>query len=240
MIDFEREYEALLAEPIMAGAEQVSFQDVGTGNIDLRPTLLLHNVRLVCSVCNSREAFAPVGSSDVSADRSGNHTKGFKNVQVFSIAYQCQVCKEIPETFLVRWEGLSLKLEGRSPFETLDIPPQIPKKEAKFYRDAVVAMHGGKTLAALFYLRTFLEQFARRVTGIAGRETGENIMEAYGTSIPENLRGSIPSMREWYGKLSEAVHGAREDATLFESAREAIDQHFDVRRVFKIPEKMLS
>jgi hypothetical protein len=236
--EFKNQCEAMLAEPIVAAKEQVSYQDVENGYIDLKPTLLLLNVKLFCTACGCREAFAPVSSSDISADRAGNRDKGFKGVQVFSLAYQCQVCKGTPETFLVRREGMTIVLEGRSPFEHVDVPPQIPKAVAKYYRDALVAMHGGKTLAALFYLRTFLEQFARRVTKIEGRETGEKIMEAYGGSIPPDLRDRIPSMREWYDNLSVAIHGAKEDAELFQSALDAVNQHFDIRRVFKIQETM--
>lgn len=47
----------------------------------------------------------------------------------------------------------------------------------------------------------------------------------------------MPSLREWYGRLSEPIHAAKADEGLFEEAREAIEQHFEIRRVFKIPEK---
>jgi hypothetical protein len=112
----------------------------------------------------------------------------------------------------------------------------LPKSEKKFFRDALIAYHGGKTLAALFYLRTFLEQFARRVTGISGRETGESIMESYAATIPLNLRSTMPSLGEWYGKLSEALHLAQEDANIFEEAMEQIIHHFDLRRVHRLSE----
>jgi len=40
--------------------------------------------------------------------------------------------------------------------------------------DSMIAAHGGKILAALFYLRAFIEQFARRVLGETNRRYGEN------------------------------------------------------------------
>jgi hypothetical protein len=46
----------------------------------------------------------------------------------------------------------------------------------------------------------------------------------------------MPSLREWYDKLSEALHSAKEDAGLFESAKTEIEKHFDIRRVFAISE----
>ena len=96
-------------------------------------------------------------------------------------------------------------------------------------------------MAALFYLRTFIEQFARRQTGTMGtKKTGDEIMSSYADTIPAEHRGSMPSLREWYDKLSEALHNAREDAELFEKARAEIEHHFDIRRVFKIPDSAAS
>lgn len=96
------------------------------------------------------------------------------------------------------------------------VPIYIPKPEQPLYRDAVIAIHAGKTLAALFYLRTFIEQFARRQTLPKGRLTGDELMNAYIETLPKEHRDHMPSLGEWYGKLSEALHAAREDAELFE------------------------
>jgi hypothetical protein len=35
-------------------------------------------------------------------------------------------------------------------------------------------------------------------------------------------------------KLSEAVHGAKEDAELFAAAKEKIEEHFEFRRLYKL------
>jgi hypothetical protein len=72
-----------------------------------------------------------------------------------------------------------------------------------------------------------------------GRETGDEIMEAYSGTLPNAQRDQMPSLREWYGKLSAPIHTADEVAAdnLFDPAREEIERHFDIRRVFKIPEK---
>ena len=52
--------------------------------------------------------------------------------------------------------------------EQVILPSFIPKHEKHLFRDAVIAYQAGKFLAAVFYLRTFIEQFARRVAGIQG------------------------------------------------------------------------
>jgi hypothetical protein len=91
-------------------------------------------------------------------------------------------------------------------------------------------------MAALFYLRVFTEQFARRATGETGRRYGAELLEEYGKTIPETHRGTMPSLREWYDKLSEPIQAAKEDEKLFEEAKEAICQHFEIRKVFQISE----
>jgi hypothetical protein len=60
---------------------------------------------------------------------------------------------------------------------------------------------------------------------------GETIMDKYMETIPENIRGYVPSFRSLYEKLSEAVHTATEDAELFESVQRDVEKHFDIRRV---------
>ena len=108
-------------------------------------------------------------------------------------------------------------------------------RERDHFRDALIAVHGGKPSAGLFYLRMFMELFARRATGETGKCYGEELMEAYYKDpAPPEHRGSLPNFKEWYGKLSEPVHTGKADEALFEEAREALDRHFDMRRLFKI------
>lgn len=209
--------------------------------------LLVGNVKLFCSRCEAREAFRPIWFSDITNELLGlrkNSAEKFKiafgnTFQLFSLVFQCQRCEGLPETFLVKRDGLDLVLEGRSPIEHIELHGFIPKDEKHWFRDAVIAFQTGKVLAALFYLRTFIEQFARRKTGTQNdKKTGDDILTAYATTIPENIRETMPSLKEWYDKLSAALHGANEDSELFESAREKIEEHFDIRRVHKLDSKV--
>src|SRR5207249_1279578 len=104
--------------------------------------------------------------------------------QLFSILLQCQRCMGKPEAVLIRREQWRLSLHGRSPMEYVDVPKFIPKEESHLFRDSMVAAHGGKILAALFYLRAFIEQFARRVIAETGRRYGEELMESMGRRSP--------------------------------------------------------
>lgn len=196
------------------------------------PTLVIKNVKLSCRTCSRREAFAP--GWRVSYPNDGSVFASLPHLLL--LTYQCQGCQRAPEALLVRREGWEFQLHGRSPIEEVEIPKYLPKSEYRFYRDAIIAFNSGKILAAVFYLRTFIEQFARRLTGHTGKITGDEVMTAYSDTLPPALRDMMPSLREWYEKLSVPIHAAKEDAEVFEAAREAIERHFDMRRVHAIPE----
>lgn len=208
-------------------------------------TLIVGNVKLFCSDCDAREAFRPIWLSDITGElvrEKTNHQKSLpqetfkisfrRDWQLFSLVFQCQRCQGLPETFLIKRRELDLFIEGRSPIEHVEVPSYIPKQEKHWFRDALVAFQSGKILAGLFYLRTFIEQFARRKTNLEDeKRTGEEIMAAYIKTLPENLRDAMPSLGEWYEKISGSLHGANEDSELFENARQRIEKHFDIRRV---------
>jgi hypothetical protein len=225
-------------KPVMSSV----FENAGVAGQTVQiksPILLITNVKLFCATCDSSEVFSPLWGKDVAEECLGAHNKAMPRLedhQLFFIAFQCQRCNSDPEGFIIRRNGNRIFLEGRSPLEYVELPKYLPKKEVRYFSDAVVAFNAGKKLAGLFYLRTFLEQFAKRITGTQGRVSGEELMEAYTATLPQHHRDHMPSFREWYEKLSEALHAAREDDELFETARSEIDRHFDIRRIFKISE----
>jgi hypothetical protein len=192
-------------------------------------TLILKNVKLACKACDGREAFTPVlqaSSEKALADA----------LQLFTLTYVCQSCQRTAAAFLVRRNGWDLELHGRSPIEELEIPRYIPKPEYSLFRDSVIAFNSGKVLAALFYLRSFIEQFARRLTGKTGRVTGEEVMKAYSETLHANVRDMMPSLREWYDKLSVPIHAAKDDSETYEAAKQAVEKHFEIRKVHDIRE----
>src|SRR5712691_135540 len=139
-------------------------------------TLILLNVRLFCTSCHEKNVFSPVYFEDA-ANKAGSSEP---TLQLVFVAYQCQHCKGAPEGILIRREGWKFSLDGRSPMEELELPAYIPKKEQALYRDGLIAGYAGKQLAAVFYLRCFIEQFARRQVGMLNkRKTGDEIMDAY-------------------------------------------------------------
>jgi hypothetical protein len=61
-------------------------------------------------------------------------------------------------------------------------------------------------------------------------------MDGYYNRLLPAYRDLMPSLKEWYGKLSEPIHTGRADGPLFDRARAEIERHFEMRRVFKIAE----
>jgi hypothetical protein len=187
-IEFVKERFKISAQQVFAGA---------TNSIPHSPylTLILGNVKLFCSKCDESEVFSPVWFAEM-GNESGqlwpSEEESQPVVQVFAISFQCQRCKGQLEGVILRREGWRVGLHGRSPMEHLDVPKYIPKRERNFFRDAMIAAHGGKILAALFYMRVFIEQFARRVTGETGRRHGDELMDEYGKTIPEVHRSTMP------------------------------------------------
>src|ERR1700686_5011134 len=113
--------------------------------------------------------------------------------QIFLTLYQCQGCRSAPEFLAVARNGMKVKLVGRQPIESVEVPGDVPREESDFLRSARIAFNTGNVLAALFYLRTLIEQFARRQTNTTGRETGDVLMSKYSAVLPDDLRGRMPS-----------------------------------------------
>lgn len=161
-----------------------------------------------------------------------------KTQQLLLLPYQCQQCKAAPVSFLVRRTGLKITLCGREPLETIQVPEALPKAQRKYFGDAIVANNAGQTLAGLFLLRTFVEQFWLSLSLMSKstdeRISGEGLGEAYGNTLPLDFRSRFPSLGDVYGKLSVAMHNADANVDLFEHAAQAIIEHFDARRVYKL------
>jgi len=217
------------------------------GGPRLVPCVIFPIVRLFCHTCKRKEAFGPVWYQDATNEML-KHLRGEQrvglnfdaNIRLYFVAYQCQYCEGAPEGFLVRKTGWTFSLDGRSPMEHLEIPKYIPEHETALFRDAMVAWYAGKRLAAVFYLRCFIEQFARRQTAMAKvRKTGDEIMNAYAQVLPEDKRSHLPSLKQWYDRLSEPIHTADEEAAekMFDEARQEIENHFELRQALRIVEK---
>lgn len=192
------------------------------------------HINTYCGTCNDRPPHNPVSDHCASSILIGHEQD-----QWYHVAYECQQCKTIPIRFLVRREGLRLCLAGRDPIEFIPPPPGL-KGPTKFYSDAQVAHHAGQTLAGIFLLRTYIEQYWRSRPQVQAliqqdaRATGEKQGEIYQATLPTDFKSRFPSLLDLYGRLSAAMHEAKADADVFQSCAGKIAEHFDARRVFKL------
>jgi hypothetical protein len=197
--------------------------------------VFLPTIKTVCANprCKERAPFNPVSCSV-------SRNNGVEHEQCFHLEYQCQSCKGPNVHFLVRRSNAKLTLCGRSPIEVVEIDKAIPKENSGFFRDAVIAHNSGQTLAGLFLLRVFVEQFWKSVPDVSAavaaktRPTGDELGEAYKATLPNDFKVRFQSLTEIYDDLSAAIHSANADAILFEGCQKQIVTHFEARRLFKI------
>jgi len=160
--------------------------------------------------------------------------------QWYMLAYQCQQCKTEIVQFLVRRDGLKLRLTGRDPIEAVPAPTFLPKDQRKYFSDSIIAHQSGQTLAGIFLLRVFIEQYWRTLPEVQellkqdSRATGERQGDTYQDRLPADFKSRFPSLKAIYGDLSEAIHTANADTDVFDSCCVAVERHFDARRLYKL------
>lgn len=160
--------------------------------------------------------------------------------QWFYLAYECQSCKGDATRFLVRRTGNKLILSGRDPIESIPIHKDLPKTSSKFFCDALIAHQSGQTLAGLFLLRVFIEQFWRSIPAVKtqldadGKLSGDKQGDIYNSLLPDFFKSQFQSLGKIYSDLSIAIHNASADAELFEKSSVGIIEHFEARRLLKL------
>lgn len=210
--------------------EKISKQVLNDMTPNAEFSILPPTIRSYCRVCKNNEPY--------------NFVKGYemidefkepdKRIQVFALTYECQGCKEIPETFLISREKNKLTLSGRSPIEQVKVPKYLPKEQAKYVSDAIVAYNSGQTLAGLFQLRVFIEQYVRSKSSDQETKNIEGLFTEYASTLPIEFKGKFPSLQSVYDSLSQDIHLANPNIESYEKAIKDIERHFDAKRLFEI------
>jgi len=198
------------------------------GNPHGRICFSLLPVKTLCSSCDDVTAFN-LWAQDEQSVRT--ITLGRKSQQVFTFTLQCQGCRSQVIVFMVRRTGRKILLVGRSEFEEVKVPSHIPKEHKGFYSQALVAFHCGQFLAALFILRTLIEQHMRAVTGQTDLR-GDELCDEYNKTLDEDFKSRFPSLKDVYGKVSDALHRADPNESLFKAELERVGHHFEGRDLF--------
>ena len=213
-----------------------SWQELAkSGHIDKSIKVILPTIQTRCPHCKGRWPFNPM-------EANGKWEQGRRALtdQWFFISYECQSCKGEPIRFLIRRTGNKLTLCGRDPIEAVEVPPVIPKGQAERYSSSIVAYQSGQSLAAVFLLRVFVEQYWRSIDAVVEaikdkqRPTGDEIGQAYKATLPADFSGRFPSLCEVYNDLSAAIHAADDSPEIYPKACEMVIEHFEARRLFRL------
>jgi len=204
------------------------------GHVPDSVDIKLPTIETFCPRCKRRLPFNPM---DYPLREQGRDSP---DEQWFHLPYECQGCKGEPVRFLVRRSKDKLTLCGRDPMESVHVPSEIPNVLGDRFGAAIVAMQSGQTLAAIFLLRVFVEQYWHRNAAVAEalskdpRLSGDKKGEAYKGTLPEDFKQRFPTLCEVYSELSAAMHGADESALIFETNLSRITEHFQALKLFKI------
>jgi hypothetical protein len=187
----------------------------------------LPTVETFCELCKKDQPFNP---RPMQTGLLFHEPSGKSQEQVFGLAYICQGCKRFELSFMVTRTGLKLILSGRSVMEGVQVPRYVDRAVARFYSGAVIAYDCNQVLAALFMLRTLIEQYMRLTLLPATFETADDLCDGYNATLDVSFKGIFPSLPAIYSKISAAIHEAREDEDLFESQLKEIEKHFRAKK----------
>lgn len=213
------------------------------GAVDL-PPLLLPSVKVSCRSKQCKGSIQP-HNAGFDGWRYGVMEFDYQKtglIQIFSLPYQCQNCREEPLVFLVTRENLKLTLVGRSQFPEVLVPNFIPDAQRKFYRNTIVAEQTNFVLASALYLRTVIEQHfyaivpKEKINAIKGNPTGDELADLYAETLPQNFPSNFPSLKKAYDDLSIIIHSGKENDEVkktFSVIRNNVDGHFKAVQLFK-------
>lgn len=193
----------------------------------------LPTIKIYCGVCKCKEPFHPIvynqPNSILKYDNAENGT-----YQIFILEYECQRCQKYQTIFMVRRDGLKLSLTGRSPMEIVLVPKTINNSKSKYFSDAIIANNSGQTLAGLFLLRVFIEQYVRETTNDKDSTDITILLEGYMKLLPTDFKSKFPSLSKIYSDLSAAIHEANASTELFNTAKAELIKHFEARKTFDL------
>lgn len=241
-MELQQYLNSLLKSPWQFATETVPFpsesKQIGATSHDNEIRITLPTIKIPCEYCDNDVTPHNSGFKGLTSNFSElNFSTPSKNKRLFFFPYQCQGCKGEPVIFLVRLEVNKLQLVGRSLIESVPIPNYVLKEDQKFYKEAVIAFNCGRTLAALFYLRTMIEQYTKRILGIETRITGEELCDRCSLLLPDDFpKERYPSLRTVYEELSEKIHNVDEDEKQFKKSLKDIEKHFDLLQHFPLKE----
>ena len=222
--------ETLEAVPWRFWIDQPDPGDINSASLEYKfLDIQLPYIKVACDFCD--DTVQPHNPVQVNGLKDGVAAELGSQKQLFFFSYLCQSCKRESVIYVVRREGKRLTIVGRSRFESVPIPKAMKKlpEARRFYRNAIIAFNTGRTLASLFYLRTLIEQYFRRVIAVDNDEriSGEDLAKSYRKLLDKEFPMKFDTLGNTYDSLSDALHAACDDEELYTSARANIEKHFE-------------
>jgi hypothetical protein len=214
---------------LLAGPKHSHVSRIGT-------EVELPNIQTFCHECRVRKPFSAFEAHSRDSGYPSETWESATTEQSFHLGFQCQACQSASVDFLVTRRVMKLTISGRWPIEEVETPNYIPTIVRKHYRNALIANHAGQTLAALFLLRTVIEQFwvSLGLRNGEDRTTGDALGTRYKMTLPDGFKSQFPSLSDIYESISTALHTVNSDADIFETSMGRVNEHFDARRLFKL------
>ena len=128
-----------------------------------------------------------------------------------------------------------MQLVGRSEFPFEPVPKFIPSEERQYVVRAITAHKSGFHLASFLYLRSFVEQYLRRITNAKNAKLrGDQLSARYTKWLKENEprfpRSHFVSLGHVYDDLSAHIHAGHDSETYAEQFKENLHNvtvHFE-------------
>lgn len=154
--------------------------------------------------------------------------------QVFTCGYECQSCRSAPIVFQITRRGLKLTLTGCSEYPKVAVPRDTPEHIEDYISEAIVAAGTGRVLAALFFLRTAVEQHMRLTTGLSGRQSGDELAAAYRLRLPARFPSHEWVLGRIYEELSGKLHSAEADPKQYAKSLDELERFFAVQKLYPL------
>lgn len=237
---------AAMSEMVQWKAKTLAIKDA-TSEWEIRPVknpailpndpIPMLNIRIYCDNCENLMPFSAISSDSTFHGASSSKLATATIGQVFRLSYKCEGCSTNRVDFMVVRSVLKMTIAGRWPISHVEVPSFVPNVCKKYYSGSIIASHTNNHLAAIFLLRTAIEQFwvSMGLRPNGAKVSGDKMATEYKKTTPSDLNARFPTLGEIYETLSEGVHAAKADETSFREAVEKFNEHFDARRLFKLP-----
>lgn len=155
--------------------------------------------------------------------------------EVFVFYYKCALCRSQIIVSMVKRQGFTIQLCGRSERQYLPTPAVVEKRFRSIVGDAMSAAAENDTYAAFYHLRTFLEHYIKDRLAIAVPEQirGDELCARYSKSLDPRMSSGLPSLGVIWQDLSKYMHTRTGEQADFERLLQDTYAHLEAKKLFE-------